>query len=58
MKLYDPACIAFLCRTMPTERLRDPKTPRRFQTWPIQVVTPLSAIKDLIANELAGRARA
>lgn len=58
MKPYDPAFISFLLRSKPTEALRDPDLAKRFQYAPLEVATPLSFIKELIANELAGRARA
>lgn len=58
MRQYEPALISFLCKRIPTDGLRDPALPRRFQYGPIEVVTPSATIKELIANELAGRARA
>lgn len=52
---YDVPMIRAVLRTMPADRLAR-ITPAAFQMHPVQVLTPLRMIRELISNEQARRA--
>ena len=51
---YNPAMIAKALKSLSTEYLGK-MSPLVFQTWPVAKIVPLTVIKDLISQEIAGR---